>query len=216
MIADALTYPFKGAGWLLLLMGTVFGMVLEVASTVPVLGLIAMVFYFGYFAAYYYQILQNTATGHDGEPEWPDVTDFMEDILSPLFQVFGVFLISNFLLFLALMSYPSDDPVVLAAMAFGLFYFPMGLLAVAILGHVGAANPVRVLVSIIKTFPTYLLVGGVLVGLSFVIDFVVERLLGPGFLVWGISTFLALTFITAHARLLGLFYRKEEERLDWL
>ena len=216
MISDALSYPFKGAGLLVILLGTVFGMILQVAASTPVLGLIALLFYFGYFSAYYFQILQHTATGSDREPEWPDISDFLDDIISPAFQVFCVLLISNALWIAGAIMYDPDHALAVGGRVFGLFYFPMALLAVVIMGNINAANPLRVLTSIAKTLPTYAVVGAVLVCLSYVVDVISTYLPGPDFIVWGISTFLLLTFITAHARLLGLFYRQEEEKLDWL
>ena len=96
-----------------------------------------------------------------------------------------------------------------------MFYFPMGLLAVAILGNLGGANPLRVIPSILRTLPSYAVVGSIAVGLSFLIDYIINALPGNPILSNGIATLLTLYFITVHARLLGLFYRKEAEKLDW-
>jgi hypothetical protein len=52
-------------------------------------------------------------------------------------------------------------------------------------------------------------------GLSFLIDYIINALPGNPILSNGIATLLTLYFITVHARLLGLFYRKEAEKLDW-
>ena len=216
MIADALSFPLKGTGILVMIIGTVMAVVLQFATFVPIIGVLALLVFYGYFIAYYYQILQKTATGSNVEPDWPDVTDFLDDMVMPTLQVIGVLIISNLLWALAIWQTSEDSVLSWAGQAFGMFYFPMGLLAVVILGHIGGANPFRVLPSIFRTLPTYTVVGLVAIGLSFLVDWMIENIPGPIYLSWGVSTFLTLYFITAHARLLGLFYQKEEERLDWM
>ncbi len=79
MITDALSYPLRGSGVIMLIIGTVIAVLLQVATVGP-FGAIALLLFYGYFTAYYYQILQHTATGSDAEPDWPDVTDFDETL----------------------------------------------------------------------------------------------------------------------------------------
>ena len=215
MITDALSYPLRGSGILVMIMGTIMGMLLQLATFVPVIGLLAIVIFYGYFIAYYYQILQKTATGSDVEPDWPDVSDFIDDTVMPTLQVIGVLIISNLLWALAIWQTGEDSILSWTGQAFGMFYFPMGLLAVAILGNLGGANPLRVIPSILRTLPSYAVVGSIAVGLSFLIDYIINALPGNPILSNGIATLLTLYFITVHARLLGLFYRKEAEKLDW-
>ena len=215
MIADALSYPLRGSGILVMMIGTVVAMLLQLAAFAPVIGLLAILIFYAYFIAYYYQILQKTATGSDVEPDWPDVTDFLDDMVSPTLHVIGVFVISNLLWALAIWQTGEDSLLSWAAQAFGMFYFPMALLGVVILGNLGGANPFHVIPSIVRTISTYAMVGFIAVGLSFLIDFIISKLSGNPIVSQGIATALTLYFITAHARLLGMFYRKEEEKLNW-
>ena len=215
MVTDALSYPLRGSGILVMIIGTVVAILLQVAAFVPVIGILAAIIFYGYFIAYYYQILQKTATGSDVEPDWPDVSDFLDDMVSPTLQVIGVLIVSNLLWALAIWQTGEESVLSWAAQAFGMFYFPMALLSVIILGNLGGANPVHVIPSIFRTMSTYAVVGFVAVGLSFLVDFIISKLAGNPLVNHGITTLLTLYFITAHARLLGMFYRKEEEKLDW-
>ena len=88
----------------------------------------------------------------------------------------------------------------------------MALLGVFILGNLGGANPIRVIPSIARTLPAYAIVA---VGLPFLINGIINNLSGNPMVNQGIATPLMLYFITAHARLLGIFYRKEAEKLNW-
>lgn len=216
MVADALSYPIKGSGILIMILGTLGAVVIQLAAIVPVFGFLAFAIFYGYFIAYYYHIVQKTATGSDAEPDWPDISDFLEDLVMPTFQVIGVLIVSNLLWALAIWQTGADSSLSLVGQVFGIFYFPMALLAVVILGNLAAANPVRILPSILRTLPTYALVGAILVGLKFLLDLINAALKGSPFISLGITTLLLLYFITVHARLLGLFYRKEAEKLDWL
>lgn len=217
MIADALSYPFRGAGLFILILGTVAALLLQLASFVPILGFLAIVLLFGYFTAYYYQVLQHTATGSDAEPDWPDVSDFWDDLIRPLLQVIGVLIVANLPWALAIAFTGSpDSPISLVARIFGMFYFPMALLAVVVLGHLGGANPLLVIPSILRTFPGYAVVAAIAILLPFGIDLIIDATEETPWIAWGVSTFLSLYLITTHARLLGLFYRRKEEALDWI
>ena len=96
-----------------------------------------------------------------------------------------------------------------------MFYFPMALLGVFILGNLVGANPIRVIPSIARTLPAYAIVGVVAVGLPFLMNDIINNLSGNPMVNQGIATLLMLYFITAHAHLLGIFYRKEAEKLNW-
>lgn len=216
MFGDALAYPVKGAGVVVLIMGSIFAVLVQLAGFVPLVGLLAAVFLVGYFAAYYYQILQRTATGNNHEAEFPDVSEFLDDIILPAFQIIGVLIISNLLWALAILVAPDNHVLQWLGRAFGAFYFPMALLSMIIHGHLGGTNPLIVLPSILRTLPRYCIVAAVAMLLSFATNATDRLNFGIPVFGWAIPMFAFLYFITAHARMLGLFYRLEEERLDWL
>lgn len=216
MLADALLYPFRGAGLLIMILGTVLAIVLQIVSLAPFVGIIALLIFYGYFTAYYYQILQQSASGSDLEPDWPDVSDYWDDAIRPVIQVLGVLLVSNSLWFLAVWQLGEESPVTWLAEMLGMFYFPMAILGVVTLGHIGGANPLLVIPSIFKTLPRYAVVAAIAIALPLLLDAITQLATSNPYLSWGLSTFLTLYLITAHARLLGLFYQRNEEKLDWI
>ncbi len=169
------------------------------------IGLIAAIFFYGYFAAYYYQILQHTATGHDRDPDWPEIDDFLEDMLRPVFQVVGVLLISHLPWILASWQLGADHAITWTAEFLGMFYFPMGILAVVILGHLGGTNPLLVFPSIFRTLTPYALVAAVIIALPLLFNAILLLADGRPLVGWTVSTLLSLYLITAHGRPLGLF-----------
>ncbi len=139
-------------------------------------------------------------------------------MITPLIQVIAVLIVSNLLWALAIWQFGEDSPLAWVGQGFGMFYFPMALLGVVILGNLSGANPMRVIPSIVRTLPSYALVGAVAVALSFALSWMSERLSESDsiIVIMGATTALTLYFVTVHARLLGLFYRQESEKLDWL
>ena len=91
----------------------------------------------------------------------------------------------------------------------------MALLGVVILGNLGGASIIRMIPSIARTLQAYAIVVVVAVGLPFLMNDIINNLSGNPMVNQGIATLLMLYFITAHARLLGIFYRKEAEKLNW-
>ena len=217
MLSDALSYPFRGSGLVIIIIGTIIAVLLQFASIAPMVGTLSLILMGGYFTAYYAQIVKKTATGSDDAPDWPDITDFLADMLMPVFQVIGVFLIANVPLMLAIWLTGADSIFSLIAKGLGMFYFPMAMLAVTILGHLGGAMPTVVIPSIGRTFVSYVIVAAIAILLPFLLN-VIAKVTPNAFLLMslGISTALTLILITIHARLLGLFYRNNEERLGWL
>lgn len=65
MIDDVLTFPFRGVGKYMLVIGSVLSLVFWLAAFVPLLGFIIAVGASGYFAAYYFDIVNSTACGQE-------------------------------------------------------------------------------------------------------------------------------------------------------
>ncbi|MCX6924057.1 MAG: FHA domain-containing protein [Verrucomicrobia bacterium] len=87
LLPRALIYPFQGSGVILLLAGTAFFYVL---GYLPFIGLILT----GYLFNYAKSIVTSTAEGEDDPPDWPDFTDWKEDIIGPYFQLFALVVLS--------------------------------------------------------------------------------------------------------------------------
>jgi len=109
------------------------------------------------------------------------------------------------------------DTILWLLLAYGVFFFPMGLLAVVMFKSDSALNPILLISSIFKTFFQYC---GLVLVLSVVVlavhavnqiqlDNWVARVLG--FITSCVLIYLALVI----AHLLGRFYWKYQEKLNW-
>ncbi|MBI2932895.1 MAG: DUF4013 domain-containing protein [Planctomycetes bacterium] len=84
---DVFTYPFRGVGILLMVMGGIMFIVLSTVLrfTVPayaggyatyiVAACLAFAVIMGYLSSFFLSVLHTTATGADEVPQWPDITD---------------------------------------------------------------------------------------------------------------------------------------------
>jgi len=75
MIHDALTFPFRGIGRYMLVIGGVLSLMISLmislATFIPFLGLIIAIGASGYFTAYSFRIINTTAIGEDQACDWP-------------------------------------------------------------------------------------------------------------------------------------------------
>src|SRR6185436_10865113 len=92
-------------------------------------------------------------------PDFPDITEFWSDIVVPFLLFTGTFVVSFApALAIAVEMRGSEMfwPAVIATIGFGIFYFPMALLAVAVTDNFLALSPHVVVPSIVRVFPPYL------------------------------------------------------------
>ena len=219
MFKDVVAYPFRNGGWAMILLGAIFAEIMDFASRAPIFGIVAAVFSAGYFAAFYFNIISSTITGHDACPEWPGVTNFMDDILLPLIRVIGTVLLTLLPFFICgfAINRESDAflPAILGAIAFACAYFPMAILAVVAWGGLGGALPHRVMPAVFRCLPGYLVVVIVLV-LVFAFNIAAREFAAQiPYFGWLISAALSLYLLMAKARLLGLLYLRHQEQLGW-
>src|SRR5688572_4700395 len=130
LLEDAATYPLRGSGWIMILIGSVLSALLSLGSIAPGFGLAAWAAGFAYFTAFYFEIINATVSGSDECPDWPDISDLWGDIFLPVIRCAGVWLIAFMPLTIVLsrMDVESNlltSPAVWAGLAFGAFYFPM-------------------------------------------------------------------------------------------
>ena len=217
---EALTYPVRGNGWILIVTGAVFAGVLSlIGLAASRIGLAAAVFCGGYFSAFFLSIIRSTVFGEDAPPDWPSFTSFADDILAPYLRVLGLILVSFSPLLLVRLFGDASAPWYRPAMAIflvtGFTYFPMAAMASTVADHLGGALPHIVLPSIFRTLPGYL--GSVLVfaggaGVVLGIQWVASGVPVLGAL---LSVGMGLYGLMAGARIIGLLYRTHHERLPW-
>ena len=161
MLAGAFPYALKGNGPVLLVAGTVFLLVANFAEHAAAIGpygfvavLIVMIFSSGYLFNYAKQIITTTALGESSPPDWPDLTDFKEDVLMPFGQLlallvlcFGPWLVLHW-------WHPggahSARVASMTALALGALLAPMGMLTLAMFDSIGSLNPIALVWSIAR------------------------------------------------------------------
>lgn len=220
MFLDALSYPFRRGGWVVLLLGAIFAGLLDLFSHAPLVGFVVGIFSAGYFGAYFLSIVGTTMNGRDETPPWPGFDSFFDDILSPYFRLIVLFLVSFGPAFV-LMAYFDDAEeiipllIVLAALIFGIFYFPLAVLATSAYGGLTALSPHIVLPAMFRCMPGYLLYM-VEITVPFVLVVIAGDLLTKiPFAGWILTTVLGLYNLMFQARLIGLIYRQKHAVLDW-
>ena len=210
-------YPWKGDGLILLVGGTAFFVVVDfLASFSAIVG----IFGAGYLVAYVQKVINSSGLGDAQMPSWPEVSNFLEDILTPFFQMVGVvvFCLGPCLIGRHLSgSDPVWQPVSYGLLGVGFLYLPMAILAVSMHDSLSALNPIAVVASIARIPVDYLLACGVLLallGIESAIQFAVGKIPVP--LLPGLLThFTSLYFLSVSWRAVGLLHFANQRRLAW-
>jgi hypothetical protein len=215
---SALKYPFKRDGWLLLVGGTILYLIIDLLQMMPVgwIRYFAMIFGYGYLFGYMQQIVSATAHGEDEPPGWPDFSDYFQDIVQPFLLLAGTVVALMAPAIAAFIGGYFLLGILLAVLSAVLF--PMALLGVLMSDSFSSLNPLFLIASIVKTTGSYLFacfVLGLLLLCSIGIEIALNTITIP-LLPAIITGFFSFYFITVYMRVLGLFYRRNAERLAWL
>lgn len=214
MIEDVLTFPFRGVGRYILIIGGVLSLILWFGSAIPILGIVIAIIASGYFGAYYFDIVNSTACGKNEACDWPDYRDFWSDIVAPYLCIlsasvcsFGPLLVIGFLL--------EPNVVIRTALyVIGFAHLPIALLSVAVFRNVRAAFWSNTIPAIMRCLPQYgvlLVIFGIMTIANFGVKKVLSHVPVAGRLV---SSFLGMYTLMMSARLIGLFYRDNSGIFD--
>lgn len=219
IFGDILTYAFRGSGKYVLITCVLLSIAADLAYFAPIVGLVASALLGGYFCALYFQLIQSSATGGKEAPEYPSTSNIFEDIIWPMLQIFMVALVSfgPWIGYLIWVDVDRLSPAIdYGLLGFGILYFPMALLAVVVLGHLGALSPHIVIPAIYRGGWLYW-VGVFMLCLLYYVKTIIWAAMA-GKLIAGtlvMSIVGAYTLMT-NARILGVVYREREEDLGWL
>lgn len=222
---SAFAYPLRASGLTLLIIGTLFFGFVEMLPGAGLFSLLA----FGYLAAYYFKIVVETARGNLEPADFPDFSNFFDDILIPLARFIGVILVcfapAGLALYFSLeglsgLTNLQDPAVFLGPLAlsgllflFGLAYLPLALLSVALNNSILGVHPGIVLRLLNHLRLEYLLVLGVLV-LSIGLNYLLSWMLGALPLIGGLLTgFTGLYSSLVNMHVIGLIYYKNREKM---
>ncbi len=222
-LPGAFVYPFRGsAAWIILVSGTILFSMMKIVTFAPIIGIFAYIILFGYFIAYLFAIIRETAIGENQVANFPSASDVWGDIIVPLMQfVFTTLgcMLPAIVAAIVLADRPAEYawlPLIL--LYAGLFLLPMALLVTVIFNSVFTGlNPLFTLPSISRIFLRYLLIVSLLVAtvlLGHHLDQTLRNSLG--FLIAiPVLSFFSFYFGIVQAHILGLIYRTSSEQLGW-
>jgi len=222
-LVSAFAYPFCGDGAVIFGSGVVFILLMGVVASFS--GMIAMILSFvvtGYFFGALQGIVQSSAQGIDTMPPWPGTEDWTEEIAGPFLR----WVVTMAACFgpgaaVCFWGWRNADTLVLGVGGglglLGLVVYPMAVLAVSMADSIAGLNPFLVIRSIAASPGRYLamvalitLLMGVQVGTSYWAEKLPVPFVGDA---W--HAFNGLYFAVVQARLLGVFYHANRERLGW-
>ena len=229
-VRGAFGYPLKGDGLILLICGVVFFVVLGFVRTLAgmlgpygfVVALMLTIFGMGYVFSYAKSIITSTANGEDAPPDWPDVTEWQEDIFQPFCQMIALLALTFGPAAILRYWQPGSETfaqaITMAAVVLGVLLAPMAMLALAMLDSLAALNPLLLVASILRIPLLYLAVAAVFELLTiayFEAGNAVGLLIPIRILPEIISVSLNLYLTLAGMRILGLLYRNKADDLGW-
>ena len=211
----ALLYPFQGNGIILLIAGTAFFYLL---GNLPLIGLLLA----GYLFAYGKSIITSTAAGQKDPPDWPDFSNWKDDILVPYLQLTALVVLFFGPAFLVGWWRPGTETTArlayFAALGFGALFAPMGMLALAMFDTVAVLNPIALTWSILRVPLHYLVAAAAFETVLLLYWFAagaLQELVPVPFLPALISSFLNLYVLSVGMRILGLLYASNQDKFGW-
>lgn len=219
MFLDALSYPIRRSGWVMIVLGSVLAVILDLLQAAPFFGLMIAVLSGGYFSAFYLDIISTTIMGRDEAPDWPDISSFMDDILAPFLRLLMLCVISFGLVVVVAVLGDEEEawylPALLASIVLGSLYFPMAVLGAQAFGNIFGASPHLVIPAIFRAMPLYLGVWFALL-LVFVGSGLAGEFLGKiPYVGWFVTAAVGLYGLMFQGRLIGLLYREKQARMGW-
>jgi hypothetical protein len=105
LLMSSFVYPLRGKGLVILVAGTILMFLFMIAIGIisfvsPGMALMFLLLAVSYPCAFFMMIIEDSARGYD-QPDWPDVSSFIEGMVIPFGKFIGTFLIS----FLPLIAY---------------------------------------------------------------------------------------------------------------
>jgi len=230
-LVDIFLYPTSASGMIhlaifviaLILIGLLSRFVFSYARHYGgILSLILYVLLIGYMFYYFGECIRDSATGGLRAPETlanaPGTSDLFEQFVS-LFACYAFFLgpVTFYRGYIYFSDTQMNTAIYWPLLAYGVFFFPMGILAVVMFSSVNGLNPILLIGSIASTFFQYC---GLFISLSgFYALFILSIILSFRYR-WGIlpkvmSNIVLIWLLLVAGHLIGCFYRRYQEKLNW-
>lgn len=229
---DAFAYPFRGDAYLYIVIAVALQYVpLLFPQVLGVLGWGLAIVLGCYLTLLWQQIVRTTIDGQDRFPDFPHVSLDWQENFSLYLRYVGLVWLCFFPVFICLIvkRWDVNLPVWLlpSFLGLGCLYFPMALLSFLVTDTFIALNPLFIVRSILKQLSDYLLLVGFVALLlggayceSLLFDPLTRNSASPGarlivIVAGSFSEAAGLYLLFVWLRLLGLFYRRHQDTLDW-
>lgn len=215
---DVITYPLRGSGKYVLLIGAIISIAADLSSLAPMIGAIAGFFVFCYFCAVYFNIIQSSAVGGKEAPEYPDLSNIMEDVIWPMLQITMILVasLSPFLIYHFATGEAANPLVSLTLVGVAITYAPMAILSVSVLGYMGAISPHIIIPSIFRAGWLYVAAVLLVLGIYWLQSKAADFLSGLFIVKFVILSLIGMYCMMANGRALGLIFRQKREELNWI
>jgi len=236
-IIDIFFYPMSMGGMTTLVVIIILKLVTDIAAVLlaccifgGILGLIIrIVIVYSYMYWYFSECIRDSAAGGLRAPQilagMPGLGDMFWQWVR-LFACYAFFLgpITFYYGYTFLFEIKMNSTIFWSLLTYGVFFFPIGILAVVMFDTVNGLNPILIIRSIISTFIQYCGLFVLFYGLSilFIIFLAIIGSVLPRrgmFLRYFLSYILSnISFIYAlliYGHLLGRFYWRYQEKLNW-
>lgn len=214
-LPGAFVYPFRDGGWMMLLYGGVFSLLVGVGSFLPLFGLIPVLWFGGYLVNYFMTVVNASANGEDDLPHWPPWTDVWASSIGPLLRVTVLWAVA-FGPFLAAIYYlDASENAVWATLGWAALYLPMGYLGISLDQSIVGVHPLRAVVSMVKIPLHYLAACIVLAAAATASTLLEQTLAESGFAGIAASSIVSVYFLAVESRILGYMYFANRRRLAW-
>lgn len=134
---DAVNYPWRRGGAYVLVPGVFLALAFAVASWAPMLGLASTLIGVSYFSAFYFQIVETTIAGRHTLPDWPEFSDFYDDLVRPGLQMAGLFILCRLLVYLVAAVVIGTGLTSGEGTGWNIFFTPLFLMWVLIAPNLG-------------------------------------------------------------------------------
>jgi hypothetical protein len=225
-LPDACRYPLRGDAFLYIFIVLLMELVQMVLPNIlGILSLFINIVIGCYLVLLWQQIIQSTIDGKDQLPNMPFASlDWHENLgLYLRYIVLICVCFSPVILFHINAAMNENTPGLLLYVCYGIscLYFPMVILAFLITDSLAVLSPVFIIRSILRNLPDYLVLAGLL-ALGIAADSLTSILYEPShsrLFLWAvilISEAIGLYLFFVWMRLVGLFYRRNQDRLAWV
>jgi len=212
---DILLYPTSTSGLITLgiVVGTAF--LLPLISWIPFMGLVVLVIMGLYVGWYLAECVYDSACGGTRAPHLP--TPGLGDMWSRVSYFLAVYVLFLFPPGLYYLFTRELDFVFCGLVVWTVLFFPMGLLAMAVMDSTTALNPFVLLGAMLRTFFSYVGLLALLVAVTLLMGWLWNTLTGlvPPLLRILIALIGSLYTAMVQAHILGRFHWRNRERLDW-